>query len=242
MDEQCVLVDAWLHKAGTLGPPDHLIGHVLGCPRCRGVLAVMAADLIRLHPALADVDETAIEDQLPAFIDYERAYGPAAAARTFPLVWWYLLISPQCAQSYAELLELSALQLPAFAPVRRRQLRYPEIELHLTVVQRQLRAAQRLGARWGARSPDTVIAEREAAALRVQLSFRREGDQQLALMVHVEPPVSGVAVLQIADRQLRATLDSYGDATFEHLDEGLFLTDGEAALRVTIEPLGEGER
>lgn len=236
MDEQCARVNRWLRQAHPLELPDDLVRHVRGCARCRGRLALFAADLVRLHPALADVDEDDIEDQLPAFIDFERAYGPVAAAQTFPIVWWYLLLSPACAASYADLITLHAIPLPSFNPPKRPPLRFPPLVLPITIVQRKLHADQRMGRHWG-RPQATIIAEQETESIRVMLSLRREGDQQITLMVQVEPPTHGTAVLHIADLQLRAPFDAAGCAVFPNLDATLFLADGETPLKVVIEPV-----
>lgn len=234
MDTQCAQVDLWLRQANPLEPPDDLVRHVQGCVRCRGVLALLSTNLARVHPALADMDISTIEDQIPAFIDYERAHGPIAAAQAFPLVWWYLLISPSGAAAYAELVELSRIPLPVFGA--RDQLPYPLIEIPIRSIQRRLQANQRLGPAWGDDSPPAVLAEEESDAMRITLALRRERDQQVTLVVQVDPPTQGAAVLHIADRQIQAPIDAQGCAVFPNLDTDLMLADGNAPLKVVIQP------
>jgi hypothetical protein len=88
MSELCALVDVWLSQSAKAGehfpPPDDLVAHVVSCPRCRVALVALLADLA--GPLRHPVDQAceAIEAQIPAFVEYERAYGLARAARAFP--------------------------------------------------------------------------------------------------------------------------------------------------------------
>lgn len=238
MDTPCAQVDRWLRQANPLEPPDDLVRHVQECVRCRGVLALLSTNLAHAHPALADMDIGTIEDQIPAFIDYERAHGPVAAAQAFPLVWWYLLISPAAAATYAELVELSQISLPLFGHSALGQLRFPLIEIPIRSIQRRLQASQRLGQAWGDDSPDTVLAEEDTDALRITLALRRERDQQVTLIVQVDPPTHGTALLHIADLELQALIDAQGYAVFPNLGTDLMLADGNAPLKVVIQPTG----
>lgn len=236
MDKQCARVNRWLLQANPLEPPEDLVRHVQGCLRCRGMLALISSNLVRMHPALADLDINTIDDQLPAFIDYERAHGPIAAAQAFPLVWWYLQISPAGAAAYAELVELSTIPLPLFGSTIRVRLPYPSVERPIRDIQQKLQANRYLGQAWGDDGETDVLAEEDLDTVRITLSLRRERDQQATLVVQVDPPAQGTAVIHIADLQLRATIDAQGYAIFPNLDSTLMLADANAALKVVIEP------
>lgn len=240
MSEMCALVEAWLSNsreaaAGGL-PPGDLVDHVAGCPHCRFALVALVAD--RIGPLATPLDQEcpAVEAELPAFVDYERANGLAAAARAFPDVWWHTLVCPECDELYRALHELAAPPALRLAP---QQLRWPAVEvellLHPAAVRQSFGLNRYLGPSWG-EEEDTLIAEQPAELGVLQVSLRHEPPGRVALVVRTRPPASGLAVLALGGICYDAPLDRDGCAIFPGLSEALFSADGEP-IKLTIRPL-----
>lgn len=232
MSDTCALLEAWLYRSPAAGlPPDDLVAHLGACPRCRTALIALLADRLGPLPHPHDCDCAALEADLPAFVDYELARGPAAAARAFPDVWWHTLVCPDCDELYR------ALQALALPPVRRP--RWPaevQLTLHPALVRQSLGVGRHLGAQWGEAEEDTVIAEQPAEIGVLQVALRQELPGRVALVVRTQPPAAGVALLALGGLSYDAPLGPDGCAIFAGLAEALFSGDAEP-IRVTIRPL-----
>jgi hypothetical protein len=103
------------------------------------------------------------------------------------------------------------------------------------MIRRMLGADQRLGQAWGADQPDMVIAEEQEELGDIRISLRRDSTGAISLVVRVEPPFAGVALISVAGDRLQAPLDDAGCAHFCGLPEALLVADGAADLTVMID-------
>ncbi|NTU84649.1 MAG: hypothetical protein HGA45_35675 [Chloroflexales bacterium] len=239
----CSRVDTWLiqprNADDSARPPDDLIGHATGCPRCRGVLLTLFAERLGPRTTVTDTPCPIIEEQLPAFADYERAHGLLAAARAFPDVWWHTQACPRCDELLGAMHELAALPAAPWAASAARQRWLPSLrgmlQVQASLILQLLGMQQRLGAAWGPAQTSMVIAEEHDDIGSVQISMRREAAGGIVLVIETRPPVEGVAVLSIADMHLRAPFDAEGCAVFDGLTESLFEGDAASPLTLRIE-------
>lgn len=120
MTNPCAATQEWLAGAAQsreATPPEALVQHSAGCPRCRGALVVIAADLLCPPQACEAIGCAECEDQLAAFADCEHSAGLNAAIQRFPAVWWHLLVCPECSALCDDLAELVTVgDLSAVAP------------------------------------------------------------------------------------------------------------------------------
>lgn len=240
--DTCSRVDEWLRgldgNADNAFPPDHLVTHVSECPRCRGVLATLIADLTGPLARLADRSCDEIEERIAPCVDYERAYGVAAGAHAFPDVWWHTLACPRCADFYQTLHELAELPVEPWKEVVEElipvKLLRPVIKIPIAMVAQMLHKQQRLGVTWGPRTRGMAVAEQEDEIGVIQLFLRRDRLGELALVVRTEPPISGIAVLTLEGKTYRESLDNEGKAVFPGLAEEIF-SAGTGDLTLAIE-------
>jgi hypothetical protein len=204
------------------------------------VLLLLLADLLGPQGAVKDAPCEMIEDEIPAFVDYEQAHGMAAAARAFPIVWWHTLVCPRCDELYRTLQELG--DLPATPWSARPVEVYPRfslrarLQIHPGMIRQLLGMGQRLGVAWGQQQTDMVIAEHQQELGLVQILLRRDLLGEIVLIVRAQPPIEGTAVLFLDNAQLQATFDVEGRAVFAGLsDEQLNSTSG-VALSLSIVP------
>lgn len=242
IDETCALVDAWLHAAAESDehhPPDAVVAHVAGCPRCRVALIALLAD--RIGPAAAPDDQncSAIEAELPAFVDFERSQGLIAAARAFPDVWWHTLVCADCDEVYRALHTLAA--EPAVPAVRASKPLTPLLDfevrvgLHPGVMHQLISSVRSLGQHWGGQPDDILIAEQSGEVGVVQVSLRQEAPERLALVVRTDPPRQGIALLTLGDVHYTLSLDPDGCAVFTGLNETM-LGAASKPVSLTIRP------
>jgi hypothetical protein len=244
LSEMCVHMEGWLLQSWVASaqslPPDDLTAHVSGCARCRGVLLIMLADLVAPKHGLADTTCELIEDQIPAFLDYEHIHSPAAAARAFPNVWWHTIVCPGCDDLYRTLQELVEIPAPPWVA---RLVEVPppagflaRLQIHADLVRQLLGLGRHLGVSWGQQQDDMVIAEQQEGQSLIQVLLRREQPNEVALIVRTRPPIDGTCVLSLENTQVRAALDAQGCTIFGSLsDEQLNGTAG-VGLTLTIEP------
>lgn len=242
MYDPCAALQLWLHRmAGApdeAAPPVDLIAHIAGCPRCKGTLLLFVAERGEIARPPDAHSCASAEEQLPMFVDYERANGAVAAAQTFPAIWWATVVCPRCSAAYAEIQELAAApgepwqpNVPAQTSRQRMQLR-----VRGDAVARMLGAGRQLGVAWGEHHSDLMISEEEHDEYRIQIFLRRKQAGWLTLVVRTEPPARGIASLMIAHKVLYLQLDPDGHAVFTNLAESLFDADND--LIVTLDTLG----
>jgi hypothetical protein len=234
MSEPCALADSWLTALTGAGaddlPPNELVAHVSGCPRCRLALVALLAGGLELA-APTDQPCAAIEAQLPAFVDYEQAYGPPAAARTFTDLWWHLLVCADCAELYDALQPLAAMPAQAWAAAARPAF---GAQIHPGVLRQLFAARGRLGAQYGRQQDDVLIAEQQGEIARFTVLLRHEGAAGLTIVVQTDPPIAGAAVLTLGETAYMIALDREGCAAFPGFDEARL--SGGQQLTLKIQP------
>lgn len=244
MSDSCNRLAAWLQRVPTPAdrslPPDDLLAHAQSCRRCQGMLLLLVTDLAGPQAGSISVDCSLVEEHIPAMVDHERRFGPAAAARAFPDVWWHALICPRCAEIYSSLLELADLpelswRSTVVAP-RPQVARLLQLRFQPRVVPQLAATRSQLGVAWGARQPDVFIADQEDDEGEVRLYFRRLPQDEYALVVRTEPAMVGTAQLTIADQTLSQPLDSAGAAVFAGLADVLLGATGFVEVSVRAEP------
>src|SRR5215207_2811867 len=95
-EQQCEAVWRWLRQsepAALPAPPSaELVAHVASCPACRGLLAAVAANLLRVPLVQGELLCADCQEALDGYIDCERRHGLAAAVQRYPQVWWHLWV------------------------------------------------------------------------------------------------------------------------------------------------------
>jgi hypothetical protein len=243
MNTQCRQLDNWLQAArdprAEALPPETLIDHLQTCARCRAALLIHASDPAQAGHTPLDTPCETVGSQLAAFVDYERMYGPLAAAHAFPQVWWHSLACPSCAELHATLHELAGLPYEPWQPAvffLPRSLNRPRLRFQIAALRRLLGAQQRLGVAWSLAQPDLVLAEADAAEATLRLYLRHQSPSLHLLVLRTEPPQTGTALLDGAGTSLRAVLDRQGLAVFELPAEDVLAAATDSSLTVTVEP------
>jgi len=207
------------------------------------MLLLLFTPLAEVSAQAADTSCAAVEAQLPSFVDYEIAYGPAAAARTFPEVWWHTLVCTRCAELYQELRELAALATIPWPAADRQSAVEPwprlRLQIPVGVLRSSITARQALGARLGDASDETLLTEGEAEEVSIQLSMRPGPGHTTQLIVRTVPPIQGAVLLSFAQFSYREPLNSQGAAIFAALPEALFSTHPDMVLTVAIKQMPE---
>lgn len=246
MNTMCAEIETWLRQAhgasGVSLPPDELVAHISACPHCRGQLLALLAKLMGPQ-ALSDMACAAVEQELAAFVDYERSKGLAVAARTFPAIWWHTLVCPSCDALYRNLQQLAELPIERWvASTPQRQTLWPiSIQLDIGMIRQMRGFAQKLGRAWGPQQADMVIAEQQNTLGEIQIFLRRTPNEGFALIIQTRPPIEGTVVIALDDTSFCAPIDAQGAAVFDNLTDELFNADAASKLTLFIEPSIEGE-
>lgn len=216
-----------------------LARHLVGCLECQAFrLHVFTQQLPAASPP--QVDHEACQADLAAYVDRLLDDGSLAAARAYPHVWWHLWECVDCATIFVQTTALAQAEragtLPPLpiAPAPRRQ---PRVLGRLRgtpqVLARMFQARSLLGAAYGAED-DIVLDEDEDAEHSFQLSLRRGAGERWEILVSVDPPVIGRAVVQVGTALFQTPFDDNGVATVGALPAEL-LRDDPPAIQVAIE-------
>jgi hypothetical protein len=146
-----------------------------------------------------------------------------------------------CAEIFAQTAALAdaervdmLLPLPVMsvAPVRQRRV-IGRLSVAPQVIARFLQARVLLGVAYGAEEP-VVLDDGDDAGYGFQMSVQREPGGTWQILVSIEPPVAGVAVISIGDATFQAPFDSQGSAMITGVQSSL-MGDGRSAITVSIE-------
>lgn len=237
MTTDCALFDAWIQAPLDAGrpdatPSDDLVAHIQACPRCRGMLVMLFTQSAEVPTQEDAADHAHVEASLAAFVDEELVHGLAAAARSFPEIWWHTLVCRSCDELYRDLRDLAALPpIPRPALTRERtgkllpQLR---IQVPAGVLLGLVAARQSLGAALGG-ADELMLGEDEADEVSIRVSLRQGLDGSTQLVVRSAPRIKGTAVLSLGEYVFREPLDAEGNAVFPNLPMTL-LNDYPATL------------
>ncbi|WP_129632361.1 hypothetical protein [Candidatus Oscillochloris fontis] len=215
-----------------------LIDHVASCARCQHVLLDQVADRLGAPLDLQPVDCDACDEDLPAYIDTEYDEGTLAAIKSYPHVWWHLWTCRECASSYQMILALQAAEaageLPpiTFASLLTPQPIIPRFVLQRSVFVRTL--VPQFGVMWGGKPTETVIHDDDHADFEVRVSVRQTAGRW-AVVVLVDPPVVGHAVVTIGAHVFRAPFDAHGCASLEPIPQELLTSSVGADMVVGVE-------
>jgi hypothetical protein len=212
--------------------------HISGCRRCQaGLLALIQ----HLQPQqgqnpVISCDESLVD--LPAYIDLEQL-DPAAAATTYPHVWWHLLTCERCVEMYNHTLTLLHHQTPlSLAPrqhILRRQarrvtpLRSLQLSRTMLVAALPVRSSA-LAITRGASDDGFVLYEDgddDADETQLTIAVREQDDGRWQITVTVLPPPAGVLVLASGSARFTAPFDENGIAIIRDVDAAI-LSDLEA--------------
>ena len=268
-DQQCEAVRRWLRQnepsALPAPPPFELAAHVAGCPACRGLLAAVAANLLRVPSARGDLRCDECQAALDGYIDCERRHGVAAAVQRYPDVWWHLWVCEDCAEVYqltnalVDAEEQVALPIPlAQAPAPRAwHARLPTppfpstpplsasgflragVGIRLQLPRAFLHAVfaphAALGGSWSGGDDNSLFAEEQLEGYHIALHVRQRGAKHWGIGIAVTPPLSGWAVLSFGELRFRAPFDQHGQALIAGIPLELLKDRAGPDMLMTIE-------
>lgn len=211
----CESLQRWFSAADASAIPDAaLVAHIVGCSRCRGELALRAAQFV-VPPPAHPLDCAEVAADLPAYSELAHTQGERVAAQHYPALWWHLWMCPDCAEVAADvavLLEAEAageLALPAFlsAPPTRVIAPAPApIRLSRAFLNAVFAPQRSLGVTWSSETEQIFLTEEVLPDCRLSIFVREESATHWCLEVTVEPPVRGDLIVQLAGLRFRAPL------------------------------------
>ncbi|MEI7768334.1 MAG: hypothetical protein WCI67_00015 [Chloroflexales bacterium] len=226
-------------------PPPALVAHVSGCERCRAALLLIVVELLQapLHSTQTTCDQC--QGDLAAYIDIERDEGIAKALSAYPHVWWHLWTCADCATTYQMVSTLQDAESEGtLSPIPLTSLRS---RLDPSRARPAIRAitlprmwftrilAPQPGPAWGQGDDDTVIYEGEDDSYQMNVTVRRAGGQW-RVIVTVDPPIEGDAVITLGTRSFRAWLGPNGVANVGPIPADLLTNPTGSAMAISIEP------
>nr|WP_044199980.1 hypothetical protein [Oscillochloris trichoides] len=215
-----------------------LIDHVSSCERCQRVLLDQVVHRLGTDLDLQPVDCDVCDEDLPAYIDTERDEGTLAAIDAYPHVWWHLWTCSECAASYQMILVLQAAEASGeLPPLPLASLIAPQPIIPRFVLQRSLfvrTLVPQFGVMWGGKPTETIIHDDDHAEYEVRVSVRQTAGRW-AVVVQVDPPVVGHAVVTIGAHVFRAPFDAAGKASLEPIPQDLLTSSVGADMVVGVE-------
>jgi hypothetical protein len=250
-DQRCEAVRRWLRQnepsALPAPPPSELAAHVVGCSACRGLLAAVAADLLRVPSARGDLRCADCQEALDGYIDCARRHGFAAAVQRYPDVWWHLWVCVDCAEVYqltnalVDAEEQVPMPIPlAVAPERRAwHARWPRLQLPRAFLHGVFAPYAALGGAWSGGDDESLFAEEQLEGYHIALHVRQRGVKHWGIGIAVTPPLSGWAVLSFGELRFRAPFDQHGQAVITEIPLELLIDRAGPDMLMTIEPDGD---
>jgi hypothetical protein len=227
-------------EAAALLAPD-LCDHVADCAHCRATLLLFAAELLNAPLEVAPVTCADCQDDLAAYVDIEHEESAEAALGAYPHVWWHLWTCADCAETYRMLVALLDAEdvgvlpaLPLASLVTRRPrpalwaLTLPRTWLVQTLV-------PQYGAAWGSGEDETVIHESEDDGYEVSVRVRKQ-DGLWVLLLAVDPPIVGDAVVSLGSDTFRAPITPDGSASIGPIPAELLRSPAGPDLMIRVEP------
>ena len=212
--------------------------HISICPVCRVALALITA--LDLPSVPEPIRCQRCQEDLPDFIDVERAEGPGRALQVYPNVWWHLWSCATCLEVYAMAKALidaeqhGELKLPAIAP------RPAERIVHVLRLTRQflnIALPPQLAPARGSSDGPLVISEGPApggARFTISVEAQRRGNWRVA--VQVTPAPAGELILTLGTAVFRARFDTSGRASVPDVPATLLTAVNGPDMVVDIAP------
>ncbi|MEI7770139.1 MAG: hypothetical protein WCI67_09140 [Chloroflexales bacterium] len=226
-------------------PPPALAEHVSGCERCRAALLLIFVELLQAPLRSAQTTCDQCHGDLAAYMDIERAEGIAEALSAYPHIWWHLWTCADCATTYQMVRDLQDAEAEGtLSPIPLTSLRG---DLDAIQARPAIRAitlprmwftrilAPQPGPAWGQGDDDAVIYEGEDDSYQMNVTVRRAGGLW-SVIVTVDPPIEGDAVITLGTRSFRAWLRPNGVATVGPIPADLLTNPTGSAMAISIEP------
>lgn len=247
----CERVRQWLTSARPVGetPAQNaaLHAHIQECPTCERELNTYAAALLAVPVEALAQPCAASEADMAAYIDVEREEGMEMARQIFPHVWWHLISCAACAETYrltqalVDSVEDGGLgPLPLAAPVQQAPAHTQDatpLQLRVTrrVLSQFLAVQQVLGVARGGSEEASVLAEVASERACLSVSIQQDASGRAALLVVVEPPLEGAAVVRFGEATFRTPLDAHGRALFADVPASLLAAVSGPDVEISIE-------
>lgn len=239
----CTQAQNWVQQAiqTRQSAPPGLYLHIANCPICRPALALLMAKILDMPPVSTHTTCTVCKEDLAAFIDAEEA-DALDALRDYSHVWWHLWQCSACAETYELTRDLLlADQHGQFTtqattnPVRVRE-SFGQVLLRLTRAYLNLALpvpSPELGAARGEISETVVYESPPGADQYISLAMEQHPDTSWNIFVHVKPPISGWARVQIGPHLYNAPFNSDGLATMAAVPSAILATPDGPGLIVS---------
>lgn len=240
---QWLRVDALTATPSPITPT--LCAHIAACPSCRTALFLLASDLLQIAVPETPLPCDQCMDDLPAYIDLERDEGIQVAATTYPHIWWHLWTCADCAETYQMTLAIQAAEATgALTPIPLASLIQPLPAHPLTRLIRSVKLPRPVifralvpiaGAQLSGGTPsDALIHDDEDANYELRTTVqKRHGAWHV--LVQIDPPISGDAVIQFGSDTFRAAFDHAGAAQIGPIPAELLLAADGPDLDLRIE-------
>jgi len=219
-----------------------LAQHIAGCAECQALRLYVLGQLCPGADISAD-SCAQCEGELAAYVDLTLDEGASAAAAAYPHVWWHLWSCVGCAEIVVQVAALAAAEragdLPALpvtstAPSHLRRV-IGRLMVAPQALARIVETRALLGVAYGAEDL-MVLDEGEDHDQSFQLHLQREAGGTWQVLVQVEPPINGVAVITIGDTSYQAPFDAYGIAEIRGVSDELLRASG-TAISFSIESI-----
>ena len=226
---QCLRTILWTDPATQL--PPELREHLSHCAVCRTTLLLI--DALKLTTVPAPIECAQCQEDLPAFVERERAEGPAGAIRAYPSLWWHLWTCQTCLDTY-DLAKArpGASRAPATPPKLVRLLRLARAFLNRAIPA----PAPVVAVARGAETGPSIIAEGIAEdSMQFALSVAPQPNQSWTVVVTVTPAPAGNLLLTLGTGTYRAPFAPDGSATVENVPAALLSDRAGPDMLVEIE-------
>ena len=245
----CTQVQAWISPEGTpaiaLPPPPALYAHVAGCEQCRATLRALAQMRLQAPIDVAQMTCDQCQTDLAAYIDIERDEGNETAVSVYPLVWWHLWTCADCAKTYEMVVGLQEAEalgelppIPIASLVSGWQLRKGKPFMPILTLPRQWLVQSlvpQLGAAWGVGDGDTVIHEGDDDGYQISVSVRNRSGQW-TIILSLDPPVIGDAVVTLGAESFRAPIDPRDIAVVGPIPASLLQDSTGPDMAIRVDP------
>jgi hypothetical protein len=224
-------------------PSDELCAFIATCDVCKGALALLLTSAFDVPHPTQTVSMQQCQDDLAAYIDIEYAEGTAPALREYPHVWWHLWTSPELAETYRLTRLLAAAEqpgsLPSLAlplPAHRHtpRMALPQVHISGSFLQRTFASRQLLGMARGADNDDPLMVEEKTGGSMFHIDVQPDDAETWNVIVTVNPPVAGCAVLTRGETILEAALNEQGVAVIAAVPEALLTMADDSDLVVRL--------
>lgn len=229
---QCLRALLWTDPATQL--PPELREHLASCAVCRTTLLLI--DALKLSTVPAPIECAQCQDDLVAFVERERAEGPAGAIRAYPSLWWHLWTCETCLATYDRVkAEHAAGRAPVAPPAIMRLLHLARAFLNRAIPAPAAAVAVARGAEDG----PSIIAEGMAdSSTQFALSVEPQADQSWMVVVTVAPAPVGDLLLTLGATTFRAPFAPDGSATVADVPAALLSDRAGPDMLVEIETAG----